>query len=105
MRINAHLNEEQLLRYADGELSARQARQVRRHIEACWQCRAALDELQSLVSECVRYRKNVFHHFLPPPPARWGDIYKGFAEVDASHEAVPHFVSLKNFFRPSWAWI
>ena len=29
-----------LLRYLDGELPGRKARQVRTHLEACWQCRA-----------------------------------------------------------------
>ncbi len=87
----AHLDDEQLLHYADGELPARKARQVRSHLEACWQCRAELEELQKTVSECARYRKAVLETCLPPPPAPWADIYRRFAEADAALERRPLF--------------
>src|SRR5262249_47299438 len=48
------------------------------------ECRASLEEQQNTISECVRYRKNVLQRHLPPPPAPWVDIYRGFAEVDAA---------------------
>ncbi|HYL75520.1 MAG TPA: hypothetical protein VEU96_15010 [Bryobacteraceae bacterium] len=79
-----HLEDEQLLRYADGELPARGVGQVRSHLEACWQCRAQLEELHETVTQCVGYRKNVLQRHLPPPPAPWTDIYQRFAEVDAT---------------------
>ncbi|MBZ5583127.1 MAG: zf-HC2 domain-containing protein, partial [Acidobacteriia bacterium] len=60
-----HPEDGQLLRYLDGELPGRKARQVRRHLEACWQCRAALEELQDAVSECVRYRRDVLAAHAP----------------------------------------
>lgn len=78
-----HMEDERLLRYADGELPAREARQVRTHLEACWECRAELEELQETVKECVRYRKSVLQEHLPPPPAPWADIYRQFEELDA----------------------
>src|SRR5437870_1549647 len=81
-----HPEDEQLLRYADGESTARATSQIRSHLEACWQCRAELEELQSTVGECVRYRKNVLGRHLPPPPAPWPDIYRGFAGIDAALE-------------------
>src|SRR5204863_484318 len=73
----------QLLRYADGESTTCAAGEIRSHLEACWQCRAELEELQKTVGECVRYRKNVLQRHLVPP-APWTDIYRGFAEVDAA---------------------
>src|SRR5437660_8727144 len=78
-----HPDGEQLLRYADGEAPAGAAAEIRSHLEACWQCRAELEELQKTVGECVRYRKNVLQRHLVPP-APWADIYRGFAEVDAA---------------------
>src|SRR4029077_11378287 len=78
-----HLEDEQLLRYADGESPARDAAAIRSHLEACWQCREQLEELQNTVGECVRYRKNVLQRHLPPPPAPWADIYRGFGKIDA----------------------
>lgn len=83
-----HPDQEQLLRYADGESPARTAGGIRKHLEACWQCRAELEELQKTVSECVRYRKNVLERHLPAPPAPWTDIYRGFAKIDAELDRV-----------------
>ena len=85
-----HPEEEQLLRYADGELPSRAAGEVRSHLEACWQCRTQLEELQETVSHSVAYRKNVLQRHLPPPPAPWIDIYHRFDEIDISF-AKPSF--------------
>jgi hypothetical protein len=79
-----HLEDEQLLRYADGESSARDTAAIRSHLEACWQCREQLEQLQNTVGECVRYRKNILQRHLPPPPSPWTDIYRGFGEIDAT---------------------
>jgi anti-sigma factor RsiW len=84
--LTLHPEEEQLLRYLDGELPVQVASEVRSHLEACWQCRAALEELQDVVSQCVHYRKNVLQRHLPTPPAPWVDIYRHFDEIDASLE-------------------
>src|ERR1700730_2110361 len=73
-----------LLRYIDGELPSRKVRQVARHLEACWQCRSEVEELQGTVADCVRYRKNVLETHLPLPPNPWPDLYREFARVDAA---------------------
>ena len=86
--LTLHPEEEQLLRYLDGELPAQASSEVRSHLEACWQCRAALEQLQNVVSECVQYRKNVLQRHLPAPPAPWVDLYRHFDEIDASLEPV-----------------
>jgi hypothetical protein len=82
--LTLHPEEEQLLRYLDGELPVQASGEVRSHLEACWQCRAALEELQNVVSQCVHYRKNVLQRHLPTPPAPWVDIYRKFDEIDTS---------------------
>ncbi len=79
-----HPESVQLLRYADGELSASEAPAVRAHLEACWECRMELEEFQKTIVECVRYRKNVLQVHMPSPPAPWGDIQMKFAQADAS---------------------
>ena len=78
-----HPGEEELLRYADGELAARKAGEVRSHLEACWQCRTELDQLQKTIGECVRYRESM-QAYLPVPPARWADLERRFDEMDAA---------------------
>ncbi len=92
-----HPEEEELLRYADGELSPRKARQVRAHLETCWQCRTELEELEGAIGACVRYRKDVLQGELPLPPAPWGDLSRGFAEIDAA--GTPWTERLARFFR------
>ena len=46
-----HPDGEQLLRYADGELPARQARKIKTHLESCWQCRAERERRVHAVGE------------------------------------------------------
>jgi anti-sigma factor RsiW len=79
-----HPTDEQLLRFADGELSAPEAEEVRGHLRACWQCRTELEEIERTIGECVRYRKIVFETCLPPAPSKWFDIYRHFAGIDES---------------------
>src|SRR4051812_5504918 len=81
--IHTHPEDGVLLRYLDGELPARKSRQVRGHLEACWQCRTAAEDLEATVAGCVRYRKNVLQAHLPPPPAPWADLSAGFARIDS----------------------
>lgn len=89
---SGHPGEEQLLRYADGELSPRESAGVRAHLEACWECRAELDRLQVAITDCIHYRKAVLETHLPSPPAAWRDLSAGFAAVDREIAAE----------RPSW---
>jgi len=81
--VMQHPEDGLLLRYIDGELPARKGRQVHRHLEACWQCRTELEELQGTVADCVRYRKNVLEAHLPLPPNPWPDLYREFARIDS----------------------
>src|SRR5882672_4244015 len=81
--VMSHPGDEQLLLYADGEPTSRSSGDIRSHRDACWQCRAELEEMQSIVAECVRYRKNVLQRHLPAAPEPWADIYRGFDAIDA----------------------
>ena len=82
--VPGHPGEERLLRFADGELPPRQSAEIRAHLEACWECRAELDTLQTAVAECIHYRKSVLQVHLPPPPsAPWPDLTARFRAIDA----------------------
>ena len=81
--LQTHPEEGQLLRYLDGELPGRKSRQVRGHLEACWQCRSTVEELEGAVAACVEYRKEVLQGHLPPPPTPWADLTAGFARIDS----------------------
>ncbi len=105
----SHPDEEQLLRYADGESPARDAAEIRTHLEACWECRGGLEELQETIGECVRYRKAVLQAYLPPPPAPWTDIHRRFDEMDAElnqngfWERVTRFLRARTGYTTRWA--
>jgi hypothetical protein len=90
----AHFEDGELLRHLDGELPARQARKVRGHLEACWDCRAAVEELESAIAGCVQYRRQVLQAHLPPPPVPWADLAEGFARIDSEVGAKPWWARL-----------
>jgi len=60
-----HAHEEELLRLADGELSAWHARRVQRHLEQCWACRNCYERLQGTILNFVEYRKRIVTPHLP----------------------------------------
>src|SRR5437879_2006738 len=93
-----HPEEGQLLRYLDGEMPRGKANQVRSHLEACWQCRSQVEELQVAIGDCVRYRKNVLGACLPPPPAPWKTLDFEKAEAELAVQSV--FARLANFLSP-----
>ena len=84
----AHPEKDLLLPYLDGELSARQVRRVRRHVEACWECRSELEDLQKAVGECMRYRRQTDGAW-PEPPQPWSDLSSEFARIDAAARNAP----------------
>ena len=102
-----HPEEGQLLRYLDGELPGRKARQIREHLETCRHCRAELEELASTAGDCVRYRKSVLGTGLPPPPDAWQDLSRGFDRIDASLDGEPLAARLARVMflpRPAVPW-
>jgi len=100
---SGHPAEDVLLRALDGELPARKARQVRQHLEACWQCRAEMESLEATVAECVRYRKQVLAGFLPEAPNVWQALDRGFERIDAELAAAPFWKRLPRL-APAWQW-
>jgi len=69
------------MRFCDGELRAREASRVARHLEACWACRTQVEDVKKLIGDYVHYRKDVLQASLPPPPAPWNDLHHQFAIV------------------------
>jgi hypothetical protein len=93
-----HPEEGQLLRYLDGELPRGKANQLRSHLEACWQCRSQVEELQIAIGDCVRYRKNVLGACLPSPPAPWKALDFEKAEAELAAQSV--YSRLADFLSP-----
>lgn len=48
-----HPSDQDLLLAADGELSRRRAKRVRKHLNACWSCRTRLREIENTIADFV----------------------------------------------------
>ncbi len=94
-----HPDDGLLLKYIDGELPPRKTRQVARHLEACWQCRTEIEDLEATVARSVRYRRNVLAAHLPPPPQPWRDLTPEFEGIDASWRGQPWLERMLSVFR------
>jgi hypothetical protein len=81
-----HPGEEQLLRFADGELRPREAVVVRAHLEACWGCRTELEGLQHSIGDYVRYHES---GPVPQPPRPWDDLRVRMERLDQPRPLAP----------------
>ena len=99
--VQTHPEESLLLRYLDGEAPARKMRQVKRHLEACWECRTAVEEFERTIGACVHYRKNVLATHLPAPPAPWADLSREFDRIDAEVAAQSFSARLTRWLMPT----
>jgi hypothetical protein len=61
-----HLSDQDLLLLADGELAPGQTAKVRAHLEACWNCRTRMMELDRTIAAFVRQYHNDLDPCLPP---------------------------------------
>src|SRR5580704_17341326 len=66
----SHPDAGRLLQYADGELSNRDAAEIRTHLEACWNCRAEIEDIEETVTEYACYQRRLFEA-PPEPPVSW----------------------------------
>jgi hypothetical protein len=80
---NAHPAEEEMLRYADGELPNRQAAQIRAHLIACWECRARMAEIEGTIAEFVRALHQTIDSTLPPVAGQRALLRAQLAELTA----------------------
>ncbi len=64
--IDAHLSDKLLLLAVDGELNAHDANEVRLHLEACWTCRARLEQINESINGVVEYSNLLIREKYPP---------------------------------------
>jgi hypothetical protein len=69
--LSPHPAREQLLMYVDGEFTEREAGRIKVHLEACWNCRALLNEIEQTIADFSRFDAAVLTPNLPPPPGQW----------------------------------
>ncbi len=84
---NEHPDPDELIRYANGELSARESARVARHLENCWECRTEAGDTTSVIGRYVHYRRSLLHPSIPPPPKDWQDLSSHFARIRSEHQS------------------
>jgi anti-sigma factor RsiW len=90
--LRPHPDHEWLLQMSDGELAPDSRAAMQKHLEACWECRHELQQIEGAIGDAVRYRKEVLVQYMPSPPNDWRDLSAGFAQIDREL-APPSFLS------------
>ena len=60
-----HPSDQEVLLYADGEMSSRRAARIRAHLAACWECRARMAELEGGIREFLDVYRSGLDSNLP----------------------------------------
>lgn len=63
---NSHPSDQELLLFADGELSERRASHVSEHVAACRKCRVRMAEFEHTISAFMEAQQRCFDTHLPP---------------------------------------
>jgi hypothetical protein len=61
-----HLSNEELLLFADGEISLRQMARTKAHLAACWDCRARLRNIEATITDFLHLHHRTLDPQLPP---------------------------------------
>jgi hypothetical protein len=81
MPEETHPSNEELLLCADGELSPGQAAKIQKHLNACWQCRTRMGEIQSSIADFTQaYRSSA--RSVPPMEGPRALLKARLAEAD-----------------------
>jgi anti-sigma factor RsiW len=67
-RFAWHPSDEELLAFLDGELSAKPASKVQKHLEGCWACRAKREKMERSISAFINYRNASLADTAEAPP-------------------------------------
>lgn len=92
--LTQHPEDGMLLRYIDGEVPTPKARQIQKHLEACWKCRTEIEALQATVADCMHYRKDVLEAHLPEAPLPWLDLSREMERMDTAVASEPFWKHL-----------
>ena len=65
MPSGLHISDQELLQFADGEISSRSSATVRAHLASCLDCRKRMSELEATMTEFVKLHRQGFDHRLP----------------------------------------
>ena len=76
----AHVADEDLLLFLDGEMKPWKAEKVRRHLESCWSCRAQRQKIEQTISSYVQALKAA--EGKAEPPRGWREFQTRLEHFD-----------------------
>jgi Putative zinc-finger len=85
----AHPSDENLLRAADGEISGRRGRQIRRHLAACPVCRGRVRDMEGTIARFVHFHQTTLEPQLPPAAGPRALLKARLRDLMAANQ--PHF--------------
>jgi hypothetical protein len=103
-----HPSEEELLLAADDELSARRSAQVHAHLNACWDCRARMADIEGTIVAFARARRQSLDPRLPPITGPRALLRARLAEIASKREATSRrwFLQFTSATRvPAFLWV
>jgi hypothetical protein len=77
--------------YTDGELTARKARQIQKHLHACWRCRVELQRIGQAIEEFMECRNAEAGQ--SPPLRGWSQFSRLLRSAGAEQEDARPFLS------------
>lgn len=105
MRIqNNHPSDEDLLLLNDGELSSARSAEVRKHLEACWNCRTRVKEMEGAIADFIYVQRDELSRELPPFDGSRALLRARLAQ-SAAEAQKPGWRDRVHSLRPGRAWV
>lgn len=82
-----HISDEDLVRSGDGELCSQRAAEIDAHLEACWECRSRMEDIQSTITGFVRAHHADSDGQLPPAAGPRALLRARLAELNSQSRA------------------
>jgi hypothetical protein len=77
-----HPEAEELLLFVDGELPRASRAAIRNHLEGCWKCRTELEQLESVISEFMRYKSSLELSSAPVSRCSGAELRRKIEQMD-----------------------
>jgi hypothetical protein len=88
-----HIPDYELLAAADGELSAAKMKKVRRHLEACWTCRARMSAIELAIVDFVQAHQQSLNAQLPSASGPRALLQVRLRQAASTHHVAWHGLS------------
>lgn len=90
-----HPQAEELLLFVDGELPRSSRASIRKHLEGCWKCRTELEQLESVISEFMRYKAVLEASAAPVSRCSPAELRRKLEQIESESAGLGLFVHIQ----------